>query len=53
MTCEPLRLKDVADALLYLGPRDSLTQVIMPRAELLVGRKLARYPVGRPTAVCV
>ena len=34
-TSEPLRLKDVADALLYLGPRDSLTQVIMPRAALL------------------
>ena len=34
-TSEPWRLKDVADALLYLGPRDSLTQVIMPRAELL------------------
>jgi hypothetical protein len=27
-------LKDVADALLYPGPRDSLTQVFMPRAEL-------------------
>lgn len=31
----PLRLKDAADALLYLGPRDSLTQVFMPRAELV------------------
>lgn len=29
-----LKLKDVADALLYLGPRASLTQVFMPRAEL-------------------
>ena len=34
-TSQQLRLKDVADALLYLGPRDSLTQIIMPRAELL------------------
>ena len=31
---EPLKLKDAADALLYLGPRDSLTEVNMPRAEL-------------------
>lgn len=30
----PVKLKDVADALLYLGPRDSLTQVSMTRAEL-------------------
>jgi hypothetical protein len=30
----PLELKDVADALLYLGPRDNLTQVSMPRSEL-------------------
>jgi hypothetical protein len=30
----PLNLKDAADALLYLGPRDSLTQVSMSRAEL-------------------
>jgi hypothetical protein len=30
----PLKLKDAADALLYLGPRDSLTAVNMPRAEL-------------------
>jgi hypothetical protein len=30
----PLKLKDVADALLYLGPRDSLTAVFMTRAEL-------------------
>lgn len=29
------RLKDVADALLYLGPRDSLTEAFMPRAELV------------------
>lgn len=28
------KLKDVADALLYLGPRDSLIAVRMPRAEL-------------------
>jgi len=30
----PLRLEDAADALLYLGPRDSLTMVLMSRAEL-------------------
>jgi len=30
----PLKLKDAANALLYLGPRDSLTQVSMTRAEL-------------------
>ncbi len=30
----PLKLKDAADALLYLGPRDALIQVRMPRAEL-------------------
>jgi len=30
----PLKLKDAADALLYLGPRDSLTRVSMTRAEL-------------------
>ncbi|MFI5118711.1 MAG: hypothetical protein ACHP8B_18650 [Terriglobales bacterium] len=30
----PLKLKDAADALLYLGSRDSLTAVNMPRAEL-------------------
>jgi hypothetical protein len=30
----PLKLKDAADALLYLGPRDSLTEVSMSRAEL-------------------
>lgn len=29
-----LKLQGAADALLYLGPRDSLTQVSMPRAEL-------------------
>lgn len=29
-----LKLKDAADALLYLGPRDSLTVVEMTRAEL-------------------
>jgi hypothetical protein len=29
-----LKLKDAADALLYLGPRDSLTEVRMPRIEL-------------------
>jgi hypothetical protein len=31
----PVKLKDAADALLYLGPRDSLTTVGMPRAELV------------------
>ena len=30
----PVKLKDAADALLYLGPRESLTQVSMTRAEL-------------------
>jgi len=30
----PLKLKDAADALFYLGPRDRLTQVRMPREEL-------------------
>jgi len=30
----PLKLKDAADALLYLGPRGTLIQVRMPRAEL-------------------
>jgi len=29
-----VKLKDAADALLYLGPRDSLTHVSMPSAEL-------------------
>ncbi len=31
---DPLQLKDIADALLYLGPRDSLTMVLMSRADL-------------------
>jgi hypothetical protein len=30
----PVKLKDVADALLYVGPRDSLTSIHMTRAEL-------------------
>jgi hypothetical protein len=30
----PVKLKEVADALLYLGPRDSLTSINMTRAEL-------------------
>ena len=30
-----VKLRDAADALLYLGPRDSLTDVSMPRAELV------------------
>lgn len=39
------KLKDVADALLYLGPRDSLTAVRMPRVELdgtPYGKEIAR-----------
>jgi hypothetical protein len=31
----PVKLKDAADALLYLGPRDSLTALSMSRAELV------------------
>lgn len=56
----PLKLQGVADALLYLGPRDSLTVVDMPRADLEgtpYGREIARrvenslrpvpeYPLG-------
>jgi hypothetical protein len=41
----PVKLQDVADALLYLGPRDALTAVHMPRAELEgapYGREIAR-----------
>jgi hypothetical protein len=41
----PLKLQDVADALLYLGPRDTLTAVNMPRADLEgapYGREVAR-----------
>lgn len=41
----PLKLKEAADALLYLGPRDSLTQVFMPRSELegtAYGKELAQ-----------
>ena len=30
----PVKLREVADALLYLGPRDSLTSINMTRAEL-------------------
>jgi hypothetical protein len=30
----PLKLADAADALLYIGPRDSLTELRMPRSEL-------------------
>jgi hypothetical protein len=42
---DPLKLKDAADALLYLGPRDSLTAVHMERADLegtAYGREMAR-----------
>lgn len=41
----PLKLQDAADALLYLGPRDTLTAVNMPRADLEstpYGREIAR-----------
>jgi hypothetical protein len=41
----PLKLQDVADALLYLGPRDSLTAARMPRVELdgtTYGKEMAR-----------
>ena len=37
----PVKLKDLADALLYLGPRDSLTAVSVPRSELV------RTPYGK------
>jgi hypothetical protein len=30
----PLKLGEIADALLYVAPRDALTQVFMPRSEL-------------------
>lgn len=30
----PLKLGDVADAILYVAPRDALTQLFMPRSEL-------------------
>src|SRR5882762_9659546 len=41
----PIKLQDVADALLYLGPRDTLTSVNMSRADLEgtpYGREIAR-----------
>lgn len=41
----PVKLRDAADALLYLGPRDSLTLINMPRAELvgtLYGKEIER-----------
>ena len=41
----PLKLQDAADALLYLGPRHTLTTVNMPRADLEstpYGREIAR-----------
>jgi hypothetical protein len=41
----PLKLRDAADALLYLGPRDTLTAVNMPRTDLEgtpYGREIAR-----------
>ncbi len=49
----PMKLGEVADALLYVAPRDALTQVFMPRAELdgtAYGRELDRrlmIQVGR------
>lgn len=54
VTSNSLRLADAADALLYLGPRDSLTQVSMPRSELdgtPYGKEIARrlmIQIGRP-----
>jgi hypothetical protein len=41
----PLKLRQVADALLYIGPRDSLRHVFMTRAELdgtAYGNEIAR-----------
>jgi hypothetical protein len=41
----PLKLQDIADALLFLGPRDTLAAVNMPRADLEgtpYGREIAR-----------
>jgi hypothetical protein len=41
----PLKLQDAADALLYLGPRDTLTAVHMPQVDLEgtpYGREIAR-----------
>lgn len=41
----PLKLRDAADALLYLGPRDTLTAVHLPRADLEgtpYGREITR-----------
>src|SRR5579872_1939228 len=41
----PLKLATAADALLYVGPRDSLTQLFMPRSELEgtpYGKEMAR-----------
>jgi hypothetical protein len=41
----PLKLKDAADALLYIGPRDSLVTVGMTSAELegtSYGKEIAR-----------
>ncbi|HLJ48073.1 MAG TPA: hypothetical protein VKU01_18785 [Bryobacteraceae bacterium] len=40
-----MKLKDVADALLYVAPRDALTQLFMPRSELegtAYGKEIAR-----------
>ncbi|MFC5862695.1 hypothetical protein ACFPT7_10375 [Acidicapsa dinghuensis] len=40
-----LKLADAADALFYAGPRDSLTQLVMPRSELdntAYGKEVAR-----------
>jgi hypothetical protein len=42
---EPLKLKSIADALLYLGSRDTLTMVLMTRADLegtAYGREMNR-----------
>ena len=49
-----LKLSDAADALLYVGPRDTLTQVRMPRSELddtPYGREITRrltIQIGQP-----
>ncbi len=48
------KLKEVADALLYVGPRDKLTQLYMPRSELVgtpYGKEIERrltIQLGQP-----
>jgi hypothetical protein len=54
MPATPLKLGDAADAMLYVGPRDALTQLRMPRSELdgtAYGKEIARrltIQVGHP-----